>query len=52
MSNLNAEQCGNRTDPLTRRSQRLPFFRILRKIPLATCTTNSSHVTHSTQQEP
>jgi amidase len=33
MSNLNAEHCGNQTDPLPNVLLRLPFFRILRKIP-------------------
>jgi hypothetical protein len=32
--------------------QRLPFFRILRKIPARDLHTNSTHVTHSTPQEP
>ena len=46
MSNLNAEQCGNQTDPPPQCRQRLPFFRILRKIPARDSHTKSSRVAH------
>jgi hypothetical protein len=51
MSNLNAEQWGNQTDPLPNVLLRLPFFRILRKIPARDLHANSSHVTHLIAQE-